>query len=128
MSKLAQVATATTVVEHQVKLSPALRRKLLTELRTYAELKSQADVIALAIKKGKDKVESVLGEIGESNLSVEGFKTTLVCAKGSSKLDPMKLVALGVSTDLIKKATVEGAPKAPYIKITVPGGRDDNDA
>jgi len=126
MSKLAQVATATTVVEHQVKLSPALRRKLLTELRTYAELKSQADVIALAIKKGKDKVESVLGEIGESNLSVEGFKTTLVCAKGSSKLDPMKLVALGVSTDLIKKATVEGAPKAPYIKITVPGEKHED--
>ena len=126
MSKLAQVATATTVVEHQVKLSPALRRKLLSELRTYAELKSQADVIALAIKKGKDKVESVLGEIGESNLSVEGFKTTLVCAKGSSKLDPMKLVALGVSTDLIKKATVEGAPKAPYIKITVPGEKHED--
>jgi hypothetical protein len=125
MNKLQQVATTTTTVTEQVTLTPALRRKLLVELRAYAGLRTQLKTIEYAMDKVKSKVEGVLGDVGESNLSVDGFKTALICAKGSSKLDPMKLVALGVSTSIIEKATVQGPPKAPYIKITCPGGKDD---
>lgn len=120
MGKLQTIATATTTVEHQVKLSPRLQKKLLTELRSYASLKVQADDLDFRMKKAKGYVEEVLGEIGESNLAVEGFKTTLVCAKGSSKLDPMKLLAQGVTTKQLEAATVVGPPKAPYILISCP--------
>ncbi len=123
MPKLMQapVATTTTTITERVKLTPQLRRKLLAELRMFAELKTQSKALDLAMGKVKTKVEAVLGEVGESNLSVDGFKTCLVCAKGSSKIDPMKLVAQGVTTAQIEKATVVGAPKTPYIKISCPG-------
>jgi len=122
------IATATVTEVHQVKLTPALRRKLLSELRLYAELKLQMDVLKHGMEKAKAKVEGVLGEAGESNLAIEGFKTALICAKGSSKLDPQKLIALGVTTAQIEQATVVGLPKAPYIRIFVPGEREHGDA
>jgi hypothetical protein len=115
--------TTETKVATEVKLSPQLRRKLLTELRTYAGLKVQIDALDHAMKIAKGKVESVLGEVGEPNLSIDGFKTQIISAKGSTKLDPQKLVALGVSTAIIDKATVTGPPKAPYLRIDVPGDK-----
>mgnify|MGYP001575939095 FL=1 len=112
-------ATITTTTSHEVKLKPTLKRKLLTELKTYAELKFQRDAIDQALKGHKGTIEECLGEAGETTLSVEGFKTTMV-SPVRSILDKKKLIEQGVSTAQIENATVNVTSRS-YLKITCPG-------
>jgi hypothetical protein len=120
MPKLGVTVTATTKTE--VKITPTLKRQLLTELKGYAELKAQRDAIDATMKDSRATVEGLMEKVGETSLSVEGFKTTLIAPK-RSHLDVKELVKLGVSTEIIKKATIE-TTGTPYIKISVPGGRN----
>lgn len=111
--------TATTTTE--VKISPTLKRQLLTELKGYAELKAQRDAIDATMKENRVKVEAIMEKVGETSISVEGYKTTLI-APIKSKLDVKQLIKLGVSRKTIDAATVE-TPGTPYVKITVPGAK-----
>ena len=123
MPALTQTVVATTT--HQVKIEPKLKRRLLVELRTYAELKSQQAALKKAMDKKRANIEDVLGDIGESSLSVEGFKTTLV-APVRTVLDEKKLIANGVTMDQIEASKTQKATK-PYVKVTCPGDRDDSE-
>ena len=123
MPALTQTVTATTT--HQVKIEPKLKRRLVTELKGYAALKTQRDALDSAMKKARGKIEDVLGDIGESSLAVEGFKTTLV-APVRTKLDEKKLIANGVTMDQIEASKVQTATK-PYVMVTCPGEREDGE-
>ena len=123
MPTLTQTVVATTTT--QVKIAPALKRKLTTSLRTYAGLQSQRDAIDAAMKKCRSGVEDVLGDIGESSVKVDGFSTTLV-APVRTTIDEKLLIANGVTTDQIAASKVQKAT-TPYVKITCPGSKDDED-
>ena len=116
--------TVTTTTTHEVTLKPTLRRRLLTELRTYGELKAQRAALDLAMTKHRGTIEGYLGETGEASLSLEGYKVTLVCPI-TSRLDKMKLVEQGVTTAQIEAATVT-TPGRSYVKVTVPVEHDNS--
>jgi hypothetical protein len=123
MAKLS--ATVTTTSTQVVKLSPTVKRKLLMTVKTYAGLKTQRDALDHAMKGHRATVEELLEEAGQTTLDIEGYKTTII-APVKTKLDPKKLIALGVSADIIEKATISTAG-TPYVKITVPGSKKDDD-
>lgn len=120
---LATTATVTTTKE--IKLAPQLRRKLLTELRAYAELKEQAKAIEQAMKKHKQTLDELREKTGEKSVALEGFKITLV-EPVRSYLDKEKLIEVGVTTAQIEEATIV-KPGRPYAKVTVPGERESDD-
>ena len=117
--------TVTTTATTVVKLAPALKRKLLTTVKTYAGLKTQRDALDHAMKGHRATVEELMEEAGQTTLDIEGFKTTII-APVKTKLDPKKLLGLGVSADIIEKATIS-TPGRPYVKITTPGTKGDDD-
>lgn len=122
----ALTATVTATTTHQIQLKPTVRRKLLTELKAYAGLKVQRDAIDAAMKNHRGTVEGLLSETGESSLSLDGFKTTLV-APVQKKLDRKKFIQLGGDIEILNAAHVETSG-TPYVKITVPGkGSSDDD-
>lgn len=121
MPKLAQTVTATTTQE--ITLAPQVRRKLLNEFRLYAELKSQAKALELAMDKHKAAIAAIRNETGEMSLALDGFKTTLVAGE-RKKFDPKKFVLLGGDLDVYNGA-VKKTPIAPFEKITTPGEKDD---
>jgi hypothetical protein len=115
--------TATTTTE--ITLAPAIRRKLLTELRTYAQLHEQKKALELAMDKIKGKVAAIRDETGEQSLKLEGFTTTLV-APIRKKFNEKKFVRLGGDLELYNQAVEETLTK-PYEKITCPGSKDDEE-
>ena len=110
--------TATTTTTQEIKLRPSLRAKLLKELRTYAELKAQAKALELAMDKHKGTIRDLREEAGVETLRLEGFTTTNVTNIRSS-LDKMKLLEMGVTTEMLEEATVR-KPGRPYEKISLP--------
>ena len=120
----------TTTVTTEVKLSPALRKKVLTELKTFAELHTQQRILKLAMQKSKDTVQQMFEKAGEfdalvQGVTLDGFKTKYVT--GIRKiLDKGKLIDLGVTVEMLEEATIE-KPNAPYLKISVPGERNGDD-
>ena len=112
----------TTDVVQRVKIAPRLRTKLVTALRTYSGLKTQLTVLEAAMKKVRVGIEDILTEVGESNLAIDGYKTTLV-APMRSALSREKLIANGVTVQQINDST-EQIATTPYIRITPPGQRE----
>ena len=113
---------ATTTQTTEVKLKPVLRRKLLTELKVYGELKSQLNALEAAMKKHRTSIEACMVESGEQSLAIDGYKSTMVFPS-RSKLDKKKFVALGGSLELLEQATIS-TPGKPYVKVTLPGEKD----
>jgi hypothetical protein len=122
MPKQQQTVTATTTME--ITLAPQIRRKLLTELRTYAQLHEQHKALELAMDKIKGKVAAIRDETGEQSLKLEGFTTTLV-APVRKKFNPKIYVKLGGDLELYNQAIEETLTK-PYEKITCPGSKDED--
>lgn len=123
MPKLQQTVTATTTTE--ISLAPQIRRKLLTELRTYAQLHEQKKALELAMDKIKAKVAAIRDDTGEQSLKLEGFTTTLV-APTRKKFNPKIFVKLGGDLELYNQAVEETLTKS-YEKITCPGSSDEED-
>ena len=118
--------TATVTTTRELVLKPTVRRKLLTELKTYQELKGQLDAIKSAMDKHKGVIGKLREETGEQSIKIDGFSVTLV-APVRSTLDKQKLIAQGVTMAQIDAATVV-KPGAAYEKISCPGnGKDEED-
>ena len=111
--------TITATTTHEIKLSPTIRRKLLTKLKTYAELRLQVKVLEAAMDKQKTEIGALRDETGEQSIELDGFKVTLV-AGVRKKFNPKKYVALGGDLDLYNQA-VEEKLNRPYEKISCPG-------
>lgn len=119
MPALRTTVEATTT--HEIKLAPAIKRKLLTELKAYEALKLQIKALEHAADKRKATIGKLRDETGEQSLSIDGFTTTLVSGVRES-LDKQKLIAQGVTTAQIEAATVL-KPIECYEKITLPGAK-----
>lgn len=110
---------ATVSTTREVKLEAGVRRKLLTELKTYQNLLAQKKALELAMDKIKAKVGAIRNETGEQSLELEGFKITLV-APTRKKFNPKTYLKLGGDLDIYNQANEETLV-TPYEKITVPG-------
>ena len=123
-------ATITVTTVQEVKLATTVRRKVLTELRTYAELATQAAVLKQAMEKAKNTAHTLLKDAGhekalEAGMEIDGFKAKLV--KGSrKKLDKGILIQLGVTEEMLEEASPE-VPTKPYVLITPPGTKEERD-
>lgn len=128
MPKGSLTVETTVTAKHELKLSPALKKKLMTALKTYAELQEQAKAIEAAKKKQADIVEDIQVDLGESSISIEGFKATIVTAFRKAKTWKQTFVKMGGDIEILNRA--EEASKVPgkaYVKITPPGGSDSDD-
>lgn len=115
-------ATTTTTVQKTVKLAPALRRKLVTALKTYAELATQVRALEHAKKGQSDIVREIQVDLGEDSLLIEGFKTTLV-SPVKKTLNKKKFVAKGGDLALLESCYDE-IPSSDYVRITPPGNKE----
>lgn len=122
---LSTTVEATTVRE--IRLVPQLKKKLKTNLDAYADLKLQREAIDHAMNKHRDAVEKIMEEVGEGSLKLDGYTMTIIKAVRKT-IDKMKLMTkFGLTIDQIEEASTEKATK-PYVKISLPGGRDDEAA
>ena len=111
--------TLTTTAVSEVKLKPTLKLKLMTELHAYAKLHAQSKAIDVEMEQRKAKIARFREEAGVETLQVEGFHVTRVSGGTRSALDPMKLIEMGVSTEMLQEATVV-TPVKPFEKISCP--------
>lgn len=118
---LSVTTTETTVVQ----LRPALKVKLLKKLKVYAALRTQLKAIEAQMETEKAAIGVLREEAGVSTLALEGFKVTQVSNLRTS-LNKMKLIELGVTTEMLEEAT-ETKPGKPYEKITCPGDKSYDD-
>ena len=121
---------ATTIQTTEVKLTPTLKRKVLTELRTFAALHEQIRPLKAAMQQRKDKVQKLFEDAGEfgaltQGVSLDGFKTKYI-ASVRGILDKKILIGLGVSEEMLAEATVT-KPSKPYLKITPPGEKEEEE-
>lgn len=119
MPKLAQTATVTT--SQEIRLAPALRKKLLTAFRTYAALNDQKKVLSAAMDKQKGIIAELREETGEQKLQLEGFTTTLVCPL-RNVFDEKLFVSNGGDLAIYNNS-FKTVPSKAYEKVSV--GKDD---
>ena len=120
MPAFATTITATT--SHELKLSPAIRRRLVTQLRTYQELATKRTAIETEMANCRAAIAEIQTELEESSIELEGFKSTLV-APMKSVFDKKTFVRIGGRLDLIEAATSK-VPGKIYVRITPPGAVD----
>ena len=120
----------TTTTTTEIKLSAALKRKLLTELRTFASLHDQFKALKQAMQKRKDTIQQAFETADEFDALVAGTKLegfSMKYVAGERKvLDKGKLIDLGVSQEMLDEATVSKKIE-PYMKVTAPGEREDGE-
>lgn len=119
MATLTGSPTVTATTTHKVALKPTVKRRLLQELKAFAELKGQLKAIEHAMEGHKGAIAAIREETGETTLELEGFKITYVTPTRSS-LDKGLLLAQGVSMAQIEQATTV-VPTKPYVKVSLPG-------
>ena len=118
MPAVSVIATTTT----EVSLKPALKTRLLKELRTYAMLRSQMKDLELALDKHKAVIGGIREETGEQKLEIDGFSVTLV-APIRKKFNPKRFVAEGGDLAIYNNA-MDDVTSRPYEKISCPGSKD----
>lgn len=109
----------TTNQTQEVSLKPALKSKLLRELKAYAALRTDLKAIEAALDKHKGVIRGLREEAGVESLSIEGFKTSNVTSLRSS-LDKQRLLAMGLTMEMLDEATIT-KPGKPYERVTCPG-------
>ena len=123
MPALATTVTATT--SHELKLSPAIRRRLMMQLRDYQELAAKRTAIETGMAICRAEIAEIQTELEESSIELEGFKSTLV-APMKSVFDKKTFVRIGGRLDLIEAATSK-VPGKVYVRITPPGAADSSE-
>ena len=116
--------SVTTTETRTITIRPTLKKKLLAELRPYAELKAQAKALEHAMTGHKDRVEVIRDEIGEPNLELEGFKISRVQGDYTSITKEL-LLQFGIPMSTIEDIwDAARKPKKAFTKITVPGDKN----
>lgn len=124
MPKMSTAPIATTVQTTEVQLAPKLRKKLLNELRLYADLQATLKEIQAALDEQKVAIEDLREEAGVTSLGLEGFKVTRVAPIRSVVNHRMMIDEGWISPSQLEQAT-EAKPGKPYTKVSVPGGKDE---
>lgn len=125
------VPKTTTTAVTEVKLAPALRTKVLAQLRAYEQLSAQRKVLDLAMQKNKDAVQALFEKAGEftalvQGVALDGFKAKWVTGT-RKQLSKELLIRMGLTEDMLAEATVE-KPNRPYLKISPPGSNGEDES
>ena len=116
--------TVTVTTTQEVKISPSVRKRLLTELKVYAEIVGQIKALESAKDKHKEAIGAIREETGEQKLEIDGYSITLV-APIRKKFNPKKFVSMGGDLQIYNNA-VEDVTSRPYEKISIPGAKEDS--
>ena len=111
--------TVSTTQTTEVVLKPTLKKKLLTELQTYARLHAQLKGLEAEMEQRKAVIGRYREEAGVETLTLEGFHVTRVSGGTRGTLNKMKLIEMGVTTEMLEEAT-EYKPVKPFEKVTCP--------
>lgn len=109
----------TTNQTQEVSLKPALKSKLLRELKVYAQLRVDLKAIEAALDKHKGVIGGLREEADVESLSIEGFKVSQVTSV-RKKFYLERLLAMGVTLEMWNDCH-DPVPGKPYTKITIPG-------
>lgn len=115
MPKLAITTTTTT----EVVLKPTLKKKLLAELQAYAKLHAQLKCIEAEMETRKTIIGSYREDAGVETLTLDGFHVTRVSGGTRGTLNKMKLLEMGITTEMLEDAT-DYKPVKPFEKVTCP--------
>lgn len=86
-------------------------------VKEHEKYKAERDAAEAIVKDAKERIAELLEKAKVDSVRVGKLRVTRVESKGASRLDRNRLLELGVSADLIIKATVEGNPYVT-VKIT----------
>lgn len=111
--------TVSTTQTSEVVLKPTLKKKLLAELQAYAKLHAQLKSIEAEMEIRKAAIGGYREDAGVETLTLEGFHVTRVSGGTRGTLNKMKLLEMGITTDMLEECT-EYKPVKPFEKITVP--------
>ena len=109
----------TTTTPTEVKLKPTLKAKLLAELNTYAKLHAQLKAIEADMETRKAVIGGYREDAGVETLTLQGFHVTRVSGGTRGTLNKMKLIEMGVTTEMLEEAT-DYEPVKPFEKVTCP--------
>src|SRR6266404_1594689 len=121
--KRSLMPTVTCTTQTEVKISPSVRKRLLTELKVYAEIVGQIKALEHAKDKHKEAIGAIREETGEQKLEIDGYSITLV-APIRKKFSPKKFVSLGGDLAIYNQA-VEDVTSRSYEKISLPGVKEE---
>lgn len=107
-------------------ISPSVREHLTALLSVYADLKFDLDAIQHQLDIEKMAIGHILEEQGIHTLKDGTFALTWVRGSMTSKLDPKKLIAMGVTTAQLDAATVI-RPRRDYFQIRDTNAKGDRD-
>lgn len=115
--------SVTTTVKQQAKLTPTLKKELLTKMQAHAGWHAKEKEAKGHKKEIAGRVEEIMEVAGQTALEVNGYKSAMI-APVQRKLNVKKLIARGVSAELIEECYDE-TPGTPYVKITAPNADED---
>lgn len=124
MPRTSAAPAITVTTQEDIKLSPKLRKKLLTELKDIAILQAQIKEYKKALEGSVATVEEIRDEIGAKKFALEGFKIARVEGTQTYFDQQMCLDEGWLSATQIEEAT-KTKPKKPYTKISAPNSSDD---
>lgn len=131
-TRLSVSATTTTAVTTSLKATPKAKQMLAERCIEAVELNAKKREIDARLDRLKDEVKELFKKEKQTDAlcdgtKVNGYSLKLVCGKGK-RLNKSKLIELGCEPEWLEEAT-EDFDKKPYIKITAPGakGEDDDD-
>ncbi len=100
----------------ELELSPTIRRTLEACLSTYATLTADAKLLQEQADLEKSKIGKLLADHGYDRVKTDEFSLTWVRGSTTSKLEPNKLIAQGVTLAQLDAATVT-KPRKDYFQI-----------
>lgn len=94
-------------------------------VRRRAQLKEAIAKVEALLKGNTDDIAAELQKSGVKSVTVDGVWQATWCKgrAGSRKIDGSKLLDLGVTSDIIKRATVQGPDGKPYLLVSKVGAK-----
>lgn len=99
-------------------LRPVVQKRLQAAFKQYEDVSTQIALLEEQKAQVKKAIAAIRDGAGVTSLELAGYKTTLV-SPVSSRIDPKRLLAQGITEAQIKAATVV-KPGASYEKVTTP--------
>lgn len=113
----------------EVKISPALKTKLVKKLRAFGLNKQTIDALGHAQTKLKSEIEQLFIEAGEFNSLQEGVKADGFNVRHvspiTSRFDKKKAISRGYITTAQIDECSQAKPGRPYVVIRTPGEADE---
>lgn len=90
------------------------------QVRRHDELKRAEAKLKELQRDCNDRIRTMLDAAKVKSVTVDHRWKATVCEgrAGSKRIDPIKLMDLGVTSDVIQKATTQGERGAPYLLVT----------